>query len=213
MEGRINVTDEWASFPYVSANFYHEADGVVGETVLDAYQVFEVGGIKIALGEDGFYHELRADGSLGSLIYADFTGLTTIFSHSLKDMIDRGAFNFAVTESDQEILNYRAIYGDDTREKLKEIWGEQFDELAAIYQLDEVLEGKTHGMGEDLTAAATAYLERLIGASEEHPELEGCVAVDEALAELLQALMDKYTFSGVDFSWAKLCYYYLHLGA
>ena len=37
-------------------------------------------------------------------------------------------------------------------------------------------------------------------------------AVDEALAALLQALMDKYTFNGVDFSWAKLCYYYQHLG-
>jgi hypothetical protein len=25
--------------------------------------------------------------------------------------------------------------------------------------------------------------------------------------------MDKYTFAGVDNSWAKLCYYYQHLGA
>ena len=48
MEGRINVTDVWAKFPYVSANFYHEKDGVVGESVLDAYKVFEVGGKKIA---------------------------------------------------------------------------------------------------------------------------------------------------------------------
>ena len=48
MEGRIKVTDEWAEFPYVSANFYHEKDGVVGESVLDAYKVFELGGKKIA---------------------------------------------------------------------------------------------------------------------------------------------------------------------
>ncbi len=34
--------------PYVSCNFYHEVDGVAGETVLDAYQIFEVGGLKIA---------------------------------------------------------------------------------------------------------------------------------------------------------------------
>ena len=38
-----------AEFPYVSANFYHEKDGVKGETVLDAYKVFEIGGKKIAL--------------------------------------------------------------------------------------------------------------------------------------------------------------------
>ena len=40
---------EMADYPYVSANFYHETDGVVGETVLDAYQVFEIGGLKIAV--------------------------------------------------------------------------------------------------------------------------------------------------------------------
>ncbi len=38
-----------ADFPYVSANFYNEKDGVKGETVLDAYQIFEVDGVKIAL--------------------------------------------------------------------------------------------------------------------------------------------------------------------
>ena len=47
-EGRISITDEWAQFPYVSCNFYHEEGGVKGETVLDAYKVFEKGGLKIA---------------------------------------------------------------------------------------------------------------------------------------------------------------------
>ncbi len=48
MAGRIKATDEWASFPYVSCNFYHEADGVRGENVLDAYKIFTVGEEKIA---------------------------------------------------------------------------------------------------------------------------------------------------------------------
>ncbi len=34
--------------PYVSCNFYHEESGVPGDTVLDAYRVFEVGGLRIA---------------------------------------------------------------------------------------------------------------------------------------------------------------------
>ena len=46
MDGRIKVTDEWAKFPYVSANFYHEQSG---ESVLDSYKVFAVGGKKIAI--------------------------------------------------------------------------------------------------------------------------------------------------------------------
>ena len=39
---------EAADFPYVSCNFYHEANGVAGENVLDSYKVFKVGGVKIA---------------------------------------------------------------------------------------------------------------------------------------------------------------------
>ena len=39
---------EWADFPYVSCNFYHEKDGVAGENVLDSYVVLEAGGVKIA---------------------------------------------------------------------------------------------------------------------------------------------------------------------
>ncbi len=200
-------------FTAASPGYFTFPDGEIADDSMGELAEILSGGIKIALGDDGYYHELREDGSLGSIIYADFVGLTAIFSHSIKEMIDRGAFNFAVTESDQEILNYQAIYGDETKEKLKEIWGEQFEELAEIYMLDEVLAGKTHGTGKDLTNEIEVYLEKLIPASEDHPELEGCVAVDESLAALLQTLMDKYTFRGVDFSWAKLCYYYQHLGA
>ncbi|MBE5956064.1 MAG: LPXTG cell wall anchor domain-containing protein [Lachnospiraceae bacterium] len=49
MEGRINVTDYWAQFPYVSCNFYEEASGVKGDTVLPAYEIFELGEEKVAI--------------------------------------------------------------------------------------------------------------------------------------------------------------------
>lgn len=48
MSGCLNAV-EWADHPYLSCNFYHEKDGVALDTVLDAYRVFEVGGIKIAI--------------------------------------------------------------------------------------------------------------------------------------------------------------------
>ena len=48
MEGCIQVR-QWAKFPYVSANFYKEENGVVGDTVLDAYKMFEFGGTKLAI--------------------------------------------------------------------------------------------------------------------------------------------------------------------
>ena len=199
-------------FTAASPGYFTFPDGEIVEDSMNDLAEILSGGIKIALGEDGYYHELREDGTLGSVIYADFIGLTAIFSHSLEAMIERNAFNFSLTESDQEILNYLALYGDQTKEKLKEIWGDEYDGYAEIYRLDEVLAGKTHGKGQDLTDEIKTYLDKKIPASADAPELEGCVAVDAHLAELLQTLMDKYTFAGVDFSWAKLCYYYQHLG-
>lgn len=47
MEGCIAIR-EWAKYPYVSSNFYHEKDGVRGENVLDSYKIFEAGEEKIA---------------------------------------------------------------------------------------------------------------------------------------------------------------------
>ena len=41
----------------------------------------------------------------------------------------------------------------------------------------------------------------------------GCVPVNEELAGILQKLVDKYSFSGIENSWTKLCYYFEYLGA
>jgi len=49
MDGRIKVTDEWAEFPYVSANFYNETEGTRGENVLKAYEMFTIGEAKVAI--------------------------------------------------------------------------------------------------------------------------------------------------------------------
>ena len=45
MNGRINVTDTWASFPYTSCNFYHETSG---DPVLDPYVLMNCGGVDVA---------------------------------------------------------------------------------------------------------------------------------------------------------------------
>ncbi len=47
MQGCLDVI-EWAEYAYVSANFYHEQDGVKGKSVLPAYVVFECGEQKVA---------------------------------------------------------------------------------------------------------------------------------------------------------------------
>ena len=47
MTGCLNAI-EAADFPYVSSYFYHEKDGVAGNTVLNSYKIVEKAGTKIA---------------------------------------------------------------------------------------------------------------------------------------------------------------------
>ncbi len=194
--------------------FTFPEDSETGDNLGDL-AVILAGGINVKLGSDGKYYELREDGTLGSKpLYADFLYTTSIFgSESLESLIDKGAFDFTKTEDDEYILDFIRIHGDGTKDYLKKYWGEQYEELAAAYKLDEVLAGKIHGTGEDMTEVARAYAAKKLAATAENPELEGCVVMDEELAKLLQQLMDKYTFAGVEHSWTKLCYYYQEIGA
>ena len=199
------------------------------------------GGIKAVLKSDGYYyHDLGKDANgkqlYGSKIYADFSGITGLFGQPIatvnaynedgtvqKDengnvvkvegMIDLGGFDFSKNEYDQEIISYLKNNDNDpvkTEEYLKALWGEDFETYKEAYQIEDVFNGIYHGEGEDLTDEITPYLSKMITSGKE--ELRGCVPVDEKLAQLLQKLLDKYTFAGVDQSWLKLCYYYEYLG-
>ncbi len=171
------------------------------------------GGIDVALGEDGYYHEVLSDGSLGSLVYADFSLPTGMFSHSILRMMEMDGFDMRFNETDLIVLAKLEELNGDTNACLayyRELWGDSYAEWEEIYQLEEVLAGIYHGPGEDLTDDIQAYVAKMITNSA--PELEGCVLVDAELGALLQALMDKYTFEGVKNSWTKLCYYYKTIG-
>ncbi len=201
----------------------------------DAMYHVIAGGIKAVLGDDGIYYEDLGNGKKGSKIYADFTGLTSVFSSPIatvdaynedgsvkkdengnpvkvKGMIDLGGFDFSKNENDLYVLGIMAKNNNDleaTKAALKEEWGDSYDTYAEEYQLDDVFAGKYHGKGEDLTEEIKTYLDDIITGPE---ELKGCVVVTERLAELLHLLMDKYTFEDVDQSWLKMCYYYDYLG-
>ncbi len=167
------------------------------------------GGITPVLKEDGYYYD-EAD---GSKIYVDFEGLTTVFSQSIKQMIEMGGFDFSKSETDGEILAYLKQHGydvDKTKDYLKKLWGEEYDQNAEIYQIDDIFEGRYHGTGEDYTEEIRGYLSKILRNGD---ETDGCVPVDERLAELLQMLMSKYTFEDVENAWLKVCYYYDYLGA
>lgn len=199
------------------------------------------GGVDVVLGSDGkYYVDLGKDAGgnqrTGSVLYADFTGISALFSRPIstvysydekgnieKDangnpvmipgLIDLGGFDFSKSESDEYILSVMKRFDNDveaTDAYLHEMWGESYAEQAANYQIEDVFEGRYHGKGEDMTGEIKTYLSQIITSGSE--DRRGCVVVTQRLAELLQMLMDKYTFANIDHSWTKLCYYYDHLG-
>lgn len=196
---------------------YVEVEGEVTETIIP-------GGTKVVYDADeDRYYNVLPDGTKGeSKIYADFTMLTSIFGNkNLAEMIEVGAFNFAMTENDKNGMLYLERFPNDA--DLREYWGENYEENYELYQMDDLKLGIYHGSGEDLTELARKYYAKIItattnpmdpdsGVSEYPLEMRGCVEVNAELAGLLQTLMDKYTFEGVENSWVKLCYYYETVG-
>ncbi len=203
--------ESYKQFTAASPGYFTVPDD--GE-ITDDPAVIEALGIDVVLGKDGYYHEKLADGSEGSIVYADFTYASVIFNKSINEMIELGAFDFSKTQTDQEIAVYMELYGDEVESKLKDMYGDSFEEWAAFTRFYECLEGITHGHGQDKTAAIKAYADKII-TDESTPELVGCVPVDAELAKLLLEIMGKYSF-GVENSWTKMCYYYRnvdHVGA
>jgi hypothetical protein len=137
------------------------------------------GGIPIVLGDDGYWHEKRDDGRIGSIIYADFSSPTCIFTQSLSRLIESGAFDDA----------------GDTVDVLRTY----FEKIIKVGDQIQVV-----------NADGTGYETIIV---EEGNPMVGCVAVDEQLAEALQMLMDRYVIEGVEYSWAKLCYYHQYFCA
>ena len=181
------------------------------------------GGIDVVLGADGiWYEDLGKDASgnqkYGSKLYVDFTGTTGIFSNPIygnngvKGMIEMGGFDFSKTENDMYVLSVMASNDNDkdkTIAYLKQQWGEDYDGYAAEYKLDDVFAGRYHGSGEDYTAKIQQYVSQIDNSSAER---KGCVVATKELTDILQLLMEKYTFENVDNAWTKLCYYYDYLG-
>lgn len=223
------VAESYELFRLASMGYFTYDTNATGDQM---YHVI-AGGIDVVLGDDGYYYEdlgkdAKGNQLYGSMLYCDFVGVTSLFDTPITDvetvddngdpfvikgMIQKGGFDFSKTENDQYILNYLSINNGDvaaTEEYLQALWGTDYEAIAAEYQVEDVLAGIYHGDGEDMTDAISAYVSKMYSGSA--TERVGCVAVDEGLAEILQMLMDKYTFEDVDHAWTKLCYYYDYLG-
>ena len=140
MDGCKNIIEK-AQFPYVSCNFYEEKDGVRGENVLPNFQLFEVGGQKIAFvgvttpesftkstpayfqDENGNYIYGISGGEDGSALYADV----------------QTAIDGALAEGADVIIGLGHL-GDDESSKP---WTSE-EVIANVTGLDAFIDGHSH---------------------------------------------------------------------
>ena len=140
MDGCKNIIEK-AQFPYVSCNFYEEKDGVRGENVLPSFQLFEMGGQKIAFvgvttpesftkstpayfqDENGNYIYGISGGEDGSALYADV----------------QTAIDAAAAEGADVIIGLGHL-GDDESSKP---WTSE-EVIANVTGLDAFIDGHSH---------------------------------------------------------------------
>ena len=140
MDGCKNIIEK-AQFPYVSCNFYEEKDGVRGENVLPNFQLFGMGGQKIAFvgvttpesftkstpayfqDENGNYIYGISGGEDGSALYADV----------------QSAIDGALAEGADVIIGLGHL-GDDESSKP---WTSE-EVIANVTGLDAFIDGHSH---------------------------------------------------------------------
>ena len=135
--------------------------------------------------DDGYYHVLNANGSLGSIIYLD-TMRPTIYQP-----------NYSIAG---------AIEGD---KKLDENgnWIGSYDEDGNwVGEWDEEPSNRTfYAGGVDYTVRLEEYCYQ---ASLNTGDLKGFIAVDQELFEILIAITGSNTEAGEENAWQLTCYYY-----
>ena len=140
MVGAMDVID-WAEYPYISANFFHEEDGVRGENVLDGYAIFQLGGRDVAFigittpetftkstpayfqDDNGNYIYGISGGEDGSALYAD-----------VQDAIDA-----AVSDGADTVIALGHL-GDDPA---SQPWTSE-ETIANVAGLDAFIDGHSH---------------------------------------------------------------------
>lgn len=147
------------------------------------------------------------------------------FSYSEEDLYVLNYLKKVGGDVEKCKADLRLELGDAYNAKYTDVDSEGNPYTVTGFAVDEVLAGTYHGKGKDESSAMLEYAKKIIKVGDtittvsadgktiieeviaEGDARIGCVAVDAELAKILQQLMDKYTFEGVENSWLKLCCY------
>lgn len=175
MEGCMNIL-EWANYPYVSANFYHETDGIRGDNILNAYELFSCGDETIAIigittpesftkttpayfqDDIGNYIYGISGGEDGSALYAD-----------VQDAIDDAKEDGATT------IIALGHLGDDPSSKP---WTSE-ETIANVSGLDAFIDGHSHATIEGMTVSDKDGNDVLLTQTGEYFNRIGLMVIDD----------------------------------
>ena len=171
------------------------------------------------LGGEGYYRFSIASPGYFSALLAPDGGLTETIAGGIDVVLGSdGYWREKRTDNRQGSL----LYADFTKATpLFPGWSieEMIEKGGFDFRVNE--DGETV-VGEDLTETARKLYENRIKEGynatlgeyiDADDERIGCVIVTEEVAQLLQKLVDKYSFSGIENSWTKLCYYHQYFSA
>ena len=132
------------------------------------------------------------------------------------------------TDKDKKAQEYLKYLAENGKEALKAYWDAEFPSIIPegegdiselryeymwdYYKMDDVEAGIFHGKVGNYSEIIEKYRAEMDN-STVHYERQGCVAVTEELAEILNILVDMHVFEDVRDAWLKFCYYYNILGA
>lgn len=184
--------------------------------------------IDVVLGSDGYYQVVDSDAT-DKYVYCDIKYVNNVTDVCIEHLLNKySGFDFNKNEFGQIIYDengyYLTSYVDDDNNLItyyvcKDAEGNVYyvenigdngytEENGYVYEKfteDEIAAFK------DYTEYVKSYIEENL-ITDEESELYGCVKVNKEFADVLQLLMGKYTFAGIDYSWLKLCYYYKYVG-
>ncbi len=197
-----------AGVPYYIAVAYHNVEqlGSINFSIKYEAEKFDV---FVQTSPDPFTYDVVGDEGMGMLIaggvdlkLCDIEGCEACREVAI------------ASGSDESTKYYHSVNKDGS---LGYVVFADFYQYTPIFQSQSVLDLIKVGafnFGEkvgDFTDDMRRYAEKMLN-EPDHPERQGCVAVDAKLAEILQLAIHHHVFEDVLNGWSKFCYYYQQLG-
>lgn len=212
--------DEYVVLEKASSFAYTTSEDFTGDTSDIESIIISGNNIEVALGSDGYYHQVYSDGTLSKdpilfdFVYENML-ITTTFEKALQLALDpdnpnSSAFDMTVTAEGDSIIDEEG-YLIEWSYTVNIETGETTKTSSRVMGEDGLPVKVDESVYKDYTSIVNEWYQNTMIKAEDSSAY-GCIPVTEEVKNLLELLMNKYSFKDVEGSWLKLCYYYKYYG-